>query len=97
MSLLRRAAKRDQAEPDIVQALEKAGARVERLSAEGLPDLLVFYAQRMYLIEAKTGTRKVRKSQVKQAEFLAWAHRNGYRVGVCRTPEDALEFVGAIH
>jgi len=48
------AAKRDANEPEIVNALVRAGATVERLSMQGVPDLLVGYQGRTYLIEVKT-------------------------------------------
>ena len=41
MSLHRRAARRDDNEPDIVETLERIGCNVLRLSGEGIPDLAV--------------------------------------------------------
>lgn len=42
MSLIRRAAKRDANEDDIVTALEEHGCTVQRVSQAGIPDLLVY-------------------------------------------------------
>jgi Holliday junction resolvase len=96
VSLARHNPKRDASEPGIVAALEAAGAWVQRLSAYGVPDLLVGYHGQFFLIECKTGTRRRTDQEVQQAT-IAMLQRQGYRVGVCRTPEDALALVGAVH
>ena len=94
VAIWRRAAKRDTSEPGIVEALTAAGARVWRLS---LPlDLLVGYQGRFYLLECKTGTRK-RKDQPEQDETLAECRYRNLPAYVVRTPEDALQAIGAIH
>ena len=69
-SVLRRAAKRDLAEPSVVEALEAAGYMVWR----ELPcDLLVFRAGRFYCLEVKTATKSgktpIRKDRAKQNSF----------------------------
>ncbi len=92
MSLIRRAAKRDLTEPAIVAALEAAGAKVWRLSQP--LDLLVGRGGRFVLLECKTGKR-VRKDQPAQDATLADCHRRGLPVYVVRTPEDALQAIGA--
>lgn len=55
---MRRAAKIDKNQPEIVSALRKAGATVQSLAAvgAGCPDLLVGYANRTALIELKNGS-----------------------------------------
>lgn len=53
MSLHRRAAKRDANEREIIDALERCGAQVRQLSGESVPDLLVGYRQRTYLLGVK--------------------------------------------
>lgn len=90
------AMKRDDAERDIVRTLEAAGATVSRLSPTGasgetgLPDLLVGFRGVNYLLEVKTGRRKLRPGQV------AWRERwQGQAVAVVRSVEDALAAVGA--
>lgn len=93
MTIWRRAAKRDESEAPIVDALTAAGAKVWRLS---LPlDLLVGYHGRFVLLECKTGKRK-RKDQPAQDETLADCQRKGLPVYVVRTAEEALQAVGAI-
>ena len=51
MPLPRRAARRDENEPEVVAYLVAAGCSVERLSASGVPDLLVGYHGRNHLVE----------------------------------------------
>ena len=94
MTIWRRAAKRDTAEAGIVSALEAAGCRVWRLSQP--LDLLCGYRGRFVVLECKTGTRK-RKDQPKQDATIAECQRNGLPVYVVRTPEDALQAIGASH
>ena len=95
MSLYRRNAKRDQAEPSIIDALLKAGAdEVKQLSLEDWPDLLVLFHGQMYLGEVKTGRRKLSDGQ---GATITRLQARGYRVSVWRTPEDALQAIGACH
>lgn len=56
---MRRAAKIDANQPEIVAALRKAGATVYSLAAvgKGIPDLLVGFAGRTALVEVKDGSR----------------------------------------
>ena len=95
MSLWRKAAKRDTAEAPIVAALEAAGVKVWRLSQPF--DLLCGLRGRFVVLECKTGNRKPDKRQVQQNADLADCHRKGLPVYVVRTPEEALQAIGAKH
>lgn len=107
MSIHRRAAGRDSNEPDIVAALEAAGASVTRLSAEGVPDLLVGYRGASHLLEVKhlsaTGKTVRRTSQGKRpdaegrtkAQADWWAAWRGSPPVIVRTPAEALAAIGA--
>lgn len=53
MSVHRYAAKRDSNEPEIIAELVGYGASVQKLSAPGVPDLLVGYRGGNYLVEVK--------------------------------------------
>ncbi len=92
---MRRAAKVDATQRDIVWALRDAGAWVLSLAAvgQGVPDLLVCFRGVLRLLECKTGRAKLTADQVD------W-HRDAaaYRVPVAivRTPEDALTAIGAL-
>lgn len=87
------AQKRDNSEPDIVDALEKAGVLVWRK----LPvDLLYFYRGKFGLLEIKTP--KGKKGQVwadkRQEEQAALCKALG--ISKPTTPEEALQAVGAL-
>lgn len=94
MSIWRRATKRDKSEPAIVDALRKAGARVYRLNKPF--DLLCGVGGRWVVLECKTGTR-TRKDQRGQTDDLKACQAGGLPAYVVRTPEDALQAIGACH
>jgi hypothetical protein len=83
---MRRAAKRDIAEPDIVTALEKIGAKVYR----NLPvDLLVFHRNRFICLEVKTPGRSDHKAERKaQNAFIAET-----TCRVVKSPQEAIEAI----
>lgn len=88
MSLVRRAAKRDISEAGIVAALRACGWKVWPISGAGIPDLLVYAAGRFVLIEAKTGRGRATEAQERFFAATAMGPR-----AICRTPEEAVEFV----
>ena len=90
MTIWRRAAKRDADEPAIVEALRRAGAVVWHLSRPF--DLLVGFSGRLVGLEVK-GSRG-RLTQEQEVDF-AMIRSRGLPVYVVRTPEDALQAVGA--
>lgn len=57
---MRRASRRDENEAAIVAALEAAGCSVERISAKGIPDLLVGYRGSTLILEV-IGDAKAKK------------------------------------
>jgi hypothetical protein len=94
---VRRAAKVDRNQPEIVAALRQVGATVQILSAvgEGCPDLLAGYRNVNYLLEVKDGLappsdRKLTRPQVD------W-HRD-WRGQVCvvTSVTEALQAIGAL-
>ena len=94
MSIHRRAAKRDATEPAIIAALTAAGASVQPLSGEDIPDLLVAHnfngVPETLLIEVKSKGGKLREGQRK------WIAKWPGRVVVCWTVEDALIAIGRL-
>jgi hypothetical protein len=56
---MRRAAKTDANQAEIVEAMRRAGATVQSLAAvgQGVPDLLVGYRNRTALVEVKDGSK----------------------------------------
>jgi hypothetical protein len=89
---VRRAAKVDANQEQIVSALRAAGASVQSLASigKGCPDLLVAFRQAMYLLEVKRGTAKPNPMQYDwHADWMA-------EVYVVRTADEALRVIGAI-
>ena len=83
---MRRAAKRDYAESDIVTALEEAGAVVTRLSQEGIPDLLILHPSGVFMLfEVKSGRGRLTKAQ----KIFNAANSKG-PLAVVRTPAEAV-------
>lgn len=99
---MRRAAKIDRNQPEIVAALRAIGCRVEALSQHGLgvPDLLVgtpakpwHAAKRLLLLEVKDGDRPPSERKLTPAQedwHREWA---GYPVYVVESIDQALELV----
>ena len=85
MSLARYAKKRDKNEPEVVQALKRAGAVVWYIDRPG--DILAGYRGRLVMMEIKSKLGKLKPSQVKA---LAEAVIHGLPFYVVRSPEDAL-------
>jgi Holliday junction resolvase len=85
--------KPDANQRDIVDALEKVGAKVYDASqaGSGFPDLLVGYRSCLYLLEIKTGKSKLNKQQLKFHN--EW---QGFDIYVVRSPMQALEAIGAV-
>jgi len=86
--------RKDANEKAIVQALEKIGAKVCKLSGKGIPDLLVGWRYHFYLFELKDGSqrpsrRRLRDSQKKFAD--EWA---GYPIVKVETLSDAFTALG---
>ena len=86
--VLRYDAQRDANEKEIVEALRAVGAKVLHLDDV---DLLVGFRDRLYMMEVKTATGKLKKGK-QQAFFREWA---GY-VWIVRTVDQALGLIGAI-
>ena len=89
---MRRAARRDDGENDIVDALRKAGAVVRVVTqGDGLPDLLVGYRGFTILMEVKDGTKPPSARRLTEAEekfFMEWT---GGLLVVVNSVEEALE------
>jgi hypothetical protein len=88
---VRRAARRDANEADVVKALASVGASVfVALMGDGFPDLVVGYRGRTYLMEVKDGRKPehARPLTPMQAEFIRdWKGQ----VIVVTSPAEAVE------
>lgn len=94
---MRRAARTDANQPDIVAALRKIGATVQPLHAvgQGCPDLLAGYRGQNFLIEVKDGAKppSARKLTDDQVEWHAsWKGQ----VVVVESVSGALRVVASI-
>lgn len=95
------AKQRDANEAEIVAALERAGAAVQKLSEPGVPDLLVSFGDVLHLLEVKnpnakgggkynTGTGALTDRQTKW-----WSSWKGKRPVIVQTAAEALAAIGA--
>jgi Holliday junction resolvase len=80
---LRRAARRDANEAQIVTALEQMGFSVERVNSPGIPDLLLSRAGQWYVAEVKTKDGRPTAAQI------AMRQKAKAIVPVFRTIDDA--------
>ena len=90
---MRRAARVDANQGEIVAALRATGAHVELLHmvGRGVPDLLVGYLGRTHLLECKAARGRLTPEQT------VWhANWRGAAVEIVRSPEDALAVIGAV-
>ncbi len=95
---MRRAAKIDANQDQVVSALRSAGVLVLSMAAlgKGVPDLLCAFHGKLVLLEVKDGNKppSARKLTQDQIEFhKAWA---GVPLHVVESPWDALKAVGAV-
>lgn len=84
---MRHAAKRDDVEPAIVDALEAAGWTVVKVSDKGFPDLACFRRGVVRLLECKGPDGDLTPAQEKTFRRIGAAH---VTVHVVRTPTEAL-------
>lgn len=92
---MRRAAKIDTNQPQIVAALRAAGASVQPLHAvgKGVPDLLVAHRGTNYLIEVKDGAKPPSERKLTPAQ-VDWHGAWRGQVAVAETVEQALAVIG---
>ena len=95
---MRRAAKVDANQQQVVQALRAVGATVQSLAGvgKGVPDLLVGYQGKTLLLEVKDGNKPPSERRLTEDQ-LAWhgAWRGG-PLAVVDGPDAALRMLGAI-
>lgn len=94
---MRRAAKVDANQGVVVEGLIEVGATVKSLAAvgNGMPDLLVGYQGRTYLLEVKDGSKPPSARKLTPMQ-IAW-HRDwrGGDVAIVTSLDDALTAIGA--
>lgn len=94
---MRRAAKVDANQKEIVSALRSVGATVEHLHAvgRGCPDLLIGYRGFNYLIEVKDGTKTASQRRLTPDQVKWHAKWRGQKI-VVESVESALSFIHEI-
>ena len=94
---MRRAAKVDANQREVVAVLRDAGATVQLLHAvgEGCPDLLVGYRGGNYLLEVKDGSKPPSAQKLTPQQEIWHRDWRGHRV-VVNSPEAALAAIGVI-
>ena len=92
---MRRAAKTDRNQSEIVAALRKVGATVQSLAAvgDGVPDLLVGFRRVTYLLEVKDGKRPPSAREL-TPDQVQW-HTNWFG-GQCVVVTSAAEALAAL-
>lgn len=96
---------RDGNEKGIVEALVDAGASVTRLNEAGVPDLLVGFQGKTFMLEVKQPERKDGKAHTRdgiggqgeltEAQVKWWSKWVGSSAIVVHSPEEALAAIGA--
>ena len=92
---MRKAAKIDDNQPEIVKALRKAGCSVDPTSAmgNGFPDLHVGRAGVNYLLEVKDGSKSPSRRQLTDDQVI-WHGKHKGQVAVVCNVDEALRAVG---
>lgn len=98
--MIRRAARVDANQSEIVAALRSIGVKVTDLSSagKGVPDLCCMWRGQTYWLEVKDGNKppSARKLTVEQVRFHADARNVGVKVHVVETVDQALAVFGAM-
>lgn len=94
---MRRAARVDNNQVEIVTALKQAGATVQVTSfaGEGMPDLLVGFRGLNFMLEVKDG-QKPPSAQALTPAQIKWHRDWRGQVTICNSVDAALKAIGAI-
>lgn len=95
---MRRAAKIDRNQPEIVSALRKVGATVVSLAAvgDGVPDLAVGFRRQTFFLECKDGSLPPCERQLTPDQIRFHVEWNGGPCTVVNSVDEALAFIGAV-
>ena len=92
---MRRAARRDAGEQDIIQAMRACGAYVKAVNAEGTFDLLCHYNGRTLLLEVKDGTKPPSARRLTDAEQRFHDEWPGDNLHIVNSVQEALDLLKA--
>jgi hypothetical protein len=87
---MRRAARRDDNEQDIIKAMREAGAYVKQINDEGLFDLLVSHRGETLLIEVKDGAKPPSARRLTEAELKFHEEWPGSDLFIITSVEEAI-------
>ena len=90
---MRRAARRDNNEPQVIAALREAGAYVKQINDEGAFDLLVWHQGRTLLIEVKDGAKPPSARALSPAEQKFHNEWPGVNLHIVTSPQEALDLL----
>ena len=95
---MRRAAKIDANQTQVVEALRAAGATVQSLAAvgQGVPDLLVGFQGKTLLIEVKNGRKPPSQRQLTEDQLKWHGAWRGGPVAIVDGPDAALRMLGVL-
>ena len=93
---MRRAARRDDGEREIIDALRKAGAYVKQVNDEGLADLLVWHGGRTLILEVKDGKKPPSARKLTEAEQKFHNEWPGDNLFIVNSVEEALKVISAV-
>jgi hypothetical protein len=88
--IVRRAARRDANEREIIEALHKAGAYVKQINDEGAFDLLCWHAGKTLLLEVKDGKKPPSARKLTEAEAAFHAEWPGDNLFIVNSVDEAL-------
>lgn len=91
---MRRASRTDRNQSEIVEALRKLGASVQPLHSahDGIPDLLVGYQGRNFLIEVKDGERVPSARKLTPCQ-VQWHREWSGQAAIVTSTEEAIALV----
>lgn len=87
---MRRAARRDDNEQDIIKAMRAEGAYVKQINDEGLFDLLVSHRGETLLIEVKDGAKPPSARRLTEAELKFHEEWPGSDLFIVTSVEEAI-------
>lgn len=95
---MRRAAKIDGNQTQIVEALRAVGATVQTLAAvgKGVPDLLVGYKGQTLLLEVKNGRKPPSERKLTEDQLVWHRNWNGGPLAVVDGVDSALRMLGVL-
>lgn len=95
---MRRAAKIDANQTQVVEALRAAGATVQSLAAvgQGVPDLLVGFQSKTLLMEVKDGRKPPSQRQLTEDQLKWHGAWRGGPVAIVDGPDAALRMLGVM-